>query len=216
MACADPHRPFAPLARMTATAHYSSGHTQASVAALYALLPPCLSIVKMPRIVVLGNTAGGKSTLARQLSKKRGLPHIEIDRLYWQADWSVTPREIYEREHAEEIKDDDWIIDGGGDLASIRAQIDRATEIILIDMPLWVHFWLAAERQILWASGKIEHPPAGIADMPPTGRLFQIIWEVDRDWMPTVRTLCDEQGAKGKVVTRLNSINDLNAFAQAN
>ncbi len=169
----------------------------------------------MPRIVILGNTAGGKSTLARQLSKKRGWPHIEIDRLYWQADWSVTPRDIYERQHAEKIKDDDWIIDGGGDLSSIRARIDRATEIILIDMPLWVHFWLAAERQILWASGKIEHPPAGIADMPPTRRLFEIIWEVDRDWMPTLRALCDEQEARGKVVTRLNSIDDLNAFAQA-
>lgn len=100
--------------------------------------------------------------------------------------------------------------------SSRAGAIAKGTEIILIDMPLWVHFWLAAERQFSWANGKIEHPPAGIADMPPTGRLFEIIWEVDRDWMPVLRALCDEQEARGKVVTRLNSIDDLNAFAQAN
>lgn len=169
----------------------------------------------MPRITILGNTAGGKSTLARRLSEKRGLPHIEIDRLYWQSDWSATPESVYEQQHAEILEKDNWIIDGGGNLATIQARIDRATEIILIDMPLWVHFWLAAERQISWANGTIEHPPAGNTNVPPTGRLFEIIWQVDRDWMPTLRTLCDEQEAKDKVVSRLNSLDELNAFSRS-
>jgi hypothetical protein len=71
------------------------------------------------------------------------------------------------------------------------------------------------ERQISWAAGTIEHPPAGNTNVPPTGTLFEIIWQVDRDWMPTLRTLCDEQEAKGKVVTRLNSLDELNAFGQS-
>jgi adenylate kinase family enzyme len=167
----------------------------------------------MTRISILGNTAGGKSTLARKLSKKKGLPYFEIDRLYWQADWSVAPSDVYERRHAEIIERNEWIVDGGGDLPSIRARSERATEIILVDLPLWVHFWLAAERQISWASGKIEHPPAGNRNVPPTARLFEIIWTVDRDWIPQLRALCDEQEAKGKIVTRLNSLDDLNAYA---
>ncbi|WP_206412891.1 adenylate kinase [Nitratireductor soli] len=142
------------------------------------------------------------------------MPHYEIDRLYWQPDWSTTPGHIYEKQHAEIIGKDDWIIDGGGNLATIRARIERATELILIDMPLWVHFWLAAERQISWAAGALEHPPAGNTNVPETGRLFEIIWQVDRDWMPTLRTLCDDQEAKGKVVTRLNSLDELDAFAR--
>ena len=169
----------------------------------------------MSRIVILGNTAGGKSTLARRLADSRGLPYVEIDRLYWQGDWSVTPADVYERQHAEAIARDTWIIDGGGDLASIRARTDRATEIILIDLPLWVHFWRAAERQTAWAAGLLEHPPAGIADVPPTGRLFEIIWNVDREWMPHLRVLCDEQEASGKRVIRLRSTEELDAFAQA-
>ena len=41
----------------------------------------------MSRIVVIGNAGGGKSTLARLLAQRRGLPHIEIDRLLWQEGW---------------------------------------------------------------------------------------------------------------------------------
>ncbi len=164
----------------------------------------------MPRIAIIGNTAGGKSTLARHLSTRRGIRHIEIDGLYWRSGW--TPRDDYEQKHAEAIAAERWIMDGGGDLPSIRARVDRASEVILIDLPLWVHFWRAAERQIAWATGALKHPPAGGADMPPTGRLFEIIWQLDQDWMPVLRQICNDQEAKGKVVTRLTSIEELDDY----
>jgi hypothetical protein len=95
-------------------------------------------------------------------------------------------------------------------------RIGRATEIILIDMPLWMHFWLAAERQIAWVSGTLEHAPGGIAQMPPTRGLFQTIWEVDQAWMPGIRTLCTEAESRGKIVTRLTSVDELDAFVGRN
>lgn len=167
----------------------------------------------MARIAIFGNTSGGKSTLARRLASERGLNYVEIDQLYWQPDWTITPREIYEARHAEIIAGDNWIVDGGGDLGTLRARADRATEIIFIDMPVWVHFWLAAERQIAWANGTLEHPPAGNANVPPTKRLFEIIWNVDQGWMPVLRELCDELEASSKTVIRLASLEELDAFA---
>lgn len=167
----------------------------------------------MSRIVIIGNAGGGKSTLARKLAERRGLRHVEIDRLLWQDGWVLTPEDVYARQHRDIIQQDGWVIDGLGRQNSIAERIDRATEIILIDMPLWMHFWLAAERQIAWASGKLEHAPAGIARMPPTKGLFQTIWEVDRDWMPGIRTLCTEAEARGKIVTRLTSVDELAAFS---
>lgn len=169
----------------------------------------------LSRIAILGNTAGGKSTLARHLSKTRGLQHIEIDELFWQPNWSTTAKKIYERDHDMAIQKEDWIVDGGGDLTSIRKRADRATELILLDFPLWVHFWRAAERQMAWANGTIEHPPGGGQDMPPTGRLFEMIWELDRDWMPLLRELCDDHEELGKKVIRLNTPDELEAFSQS-
>lgn len=169
----------------------------------------------MSRIAILGNTAGGKSTLARRLSETRNLPHIEIDELFWLPDWSTVPQEDYERDLDAAISKEAWIIDGGGDLASVKARAARATELILLDFPLWIHFWRAAERQMAWANGTLEHPPGGGQDMPPTGRLFEIIWNVDRDWMPVLRALCDEHEREGKTVVRLTSLEELEAFSNA-
>jgi adenylate kinase family enzyme len=166
------------------------------------------------RIVVIGNSGGGKSTLARELAARRGLPHIEIDAILWQPGWTLAPREIYDGEHARAIAGERWIIDGLGRRESIAARLARATEIILVDMPLWLHFWLAAERQIAWAKGPIDHPPAGVTEMPPTEALFRTIWEVDRDWMPEIRRLVEAQEAGGKRVSRITQLEELDGFAK--
>lgn len=166
----------------------------------------------MPRIVIIGNAGGGKSTLARKLAQRRSLPHVEIDRLLWRDGWVLTPEDVYTMQHREIIAHDEWIIDGLGRQNSIAERIIRATEIILVDMPLWMHFWLAAERQIAWATGALNHAPGGIAQMPPTKDLFRTIWEVDQTWMPDIRTLCAEAEAQGKLVMRLASVDELEAF----
>jgi adenylate kinase family enzyme len=170
----------------------------------------------MARIVVIGNAGGGKSTLARKLAEKRGLKHVEIDRLLWQDGWVLTPEDVYVQQHRDVIEQDDWVIDGLGRRNSIAERVGRATEIILIDMPLWMHFWLAAERQIAWARGSLDHPPAGAAQMPPTKDLFRTIWEVDQSWMPGIRSLCTEAETQGKIVVRLTSVDELDAFAGRN
>jgi len=169
----------------------------------------------MSRIVVIGNAGGGKSTLARLLAAKRGFPHIEIDRLLWREGWVLTPDDTYTRQHRKIIEGDGWVIDGFGQQISIPERIGRATEVILIDMPLWMHFWLAAERQIAWASGRLEHTPGGITQMPSTQAVFRTIWDVERSWMPTLRMLCDEAERNGKPVTRIASIDELNAYSQS-
>jgi adenylate kinase family enzyme len=110
------------------------------------------------RAVVIGNSGGGKSRLARRLAFTSKCDHVEIDGLLWQPGWELTPVEIYNAEHARLIGEQRWIIDGLGRLDSIPERLARATDIVLVDMPLWMHFWLAAERQIRWSAGQIENP----------------------------------------------------------
>jgi hypothetical protein len=164
------------------------------------------------RIVIIGNAAGGKSTLARQLARRRKLPVIEVDRLLWQPGWQLTPEADYARKHAEAIAQEGWVIDGLGRQESIAERLARSTEIILIDMPLWMHFWLAAERQVAWAQGQIEQPPAGSAAMPPTRELFRTMAEVDRTWLPELRSMCAKAEIEGKALTRLGSVDEIDAF----
>jgi hypothetical protein len=96
--------------------------------------------------------------------------------------------------------------------ASRYGPTGRATDIVLIDLPIWLHFSLAAERQLAWAAGRLDHPPAGIAEMLPLRDLFRMIWDIDRGWLPEIRRLIDAEEARGKRVFRLTSLDALDGF----
>jgi adenylate kinase family enzyme len=166
----------------------------------------------MQRVVVIGNSGGGKSTIARRLAAQLGGPCVEIDALLWQPGWRPTPAETYDAGHDRLIAQERWIIDGLGRRESIPRRLSRSTDIVLVDMPLWMHFWLATERQLQWAAGSLEHPPAGIAQMPRTEALFRTIWEVDQTWMPEIRRLVAVEEERGKRVFRLASVSELDNF----
>jgi adenylate kinase family enzyme len=165
------------------------------------------------RVVVIGNAGGGKSTLARKLAAKRDLPYIEIDRLVWQPGWQLTEEVVYQAEHARLSAGDRWLMDGFGWLNSMAARLERATEVIFVDMPLWMHFWLLAERQIAWAKGELAHPPAGVHDYVKTEDMFRSFWETERDEMPELRRLIDAEERRGKKVIRIASVDELNGFS---
>jgi adenylate kinase family enzyme len=167
----------------------------------------------MARILIIGNAGGGKSVLARKLAAKRGLPYREIDTIVWKPGWQAFSQAEYEVAHARLIAEENWVLDGLGWTESLPARFDRATEIILIDMPLWIHFWLAAERQFAWMQGKLENPVAGIAEMPTTRAMFEALWETDQEMAPVFRRLTDQAERDGKPVTRIGSVEELDAYA---
>jgi adenylate kinase family enzyme len=167
----------------------------------------------MSRILIIGNAGGGKSVLARKLAASRGLPYREVDAIVWKPGWEAFLQAEYEAAHAALIAEESWVLDGLGWTESLPERFDRATEIILIDMTIWMHFWLAAERQIQWALGKLEHPPAGVAEMPTTRAMFETLWETERDMMPDIRRLTDLAERAGKPVTRISSVEELDAYA---
>lgn len=165
------------------------------------------------RIAILGNAGSGKSTLARRLADDLRLPRHEVDRLLWRPGWVPAPPEDFEAEHSRIISEDRWIIDGLGRQESIAPRIARATFIVLVDLPLWMHFWLAAERQLAWAKNDLDDTPGGLAEMPPTKALFETIWTVDRDWMPAIRDLVGEAEDRGTDVRRLHTLDALAEFS---
>lgn len=153
--------------------------------------------------------------LGRRIAARSGLLYIEIDRLLWRKGWQLAPEAEYRREHSRIVRQERWLIDGLGRRDSIPPRLARATDIVLIDLPLWVHFWFAAERQIAWASKRLGDPPAGLAEPPPTKGLFQNIWEADRNWMPEIRELVSAEEARGKTVAYLRSVEELDGSPRA-
>lgn len=64
----------------------------------------------MQRVVIVGTTGAGKTTLARALAAKLDARHIELDALHWHADWTPAPDFVAQVERA--LDAERWVIDG--------------------------------------------------------------------------------------------------------
>ena len=42
------------------------------------------------RVVILGTSSSGKTTLAKKIAEEQGIQRIELDQLYWQPNWVPT------------------------------------------------------------------------------------------------------------------------------
>lgn len=166
----------------------------------------------MERVAVLGNAGVGKSMLSRGLAAKLGLPYVELDAILWRPGWQLAPAGAYQSEHSRILAQERWLMDGLGAPESIPPRLARATAVVLLDLPLWIHFWRAAERQMGWAAGQLSHPPAGIPEAPPLRAMFETMGYVDRELMPEIRSLVAEEELRGKRIFRLTSLEEVEGF----
>ncbi|HEY7349423.1 MAG TPA: hypothetical protein VH599_14000 [Ktedonobacterales bacterium] len=99
------------------------------------------------RIVVVGTTSSGKSTLASQLGERLGLPHVELDALYWDANWTPAAPDVFRERVAQALGVDGWVVDGNYHM--VRDIVwQRANTIIWLDYPLPLILWRLARRTI--------------------------------------------------------------------
>lgn len=86
------------------------------------------------RIAVVGTTGSGKTTTARRLAAALKVPHVELDALYWQPEWTETPVEPFRRLVSEALSADGWVVDGNyGKVRDIV--LARAESVVWLDFP---------------------------------------------------------------------------------
>ncbi len=86
------------------------------------------------RILVLGCSGSGKSTFARALAARTGLPLIHLDNLWWRADGSHISRDAFDRALSELLAGEKWIMDGDYS-RTYEVRIRAADTVIFLDYP---------------------------------------------------------------------------------
>jgi adenylate kinase family enzyme len=133
------------------------------------------------RISVVGNGGSGKTTLARAVARALGIPHLELDSVYHQANWQPLEESLFRARVGEFIAGDAWVVDGN--YSAVRDLIwQRADTVIWIDPPrrtvmrqvVGRTLRRMATRQELW-NGNTE-PWRDLISLDPSRSLIVWVW----------------------------------------
>ena len=87
----------------------------------------------MERIIIIGCGGAGKSTLARKLGEKTGLPVVHLDQIFWApGSWKHMGKEEFDEILLGEMEKPRWIMDGNYN-RTIPRRIARCDTVIYLD-----------------------------------------------------------------------------------
>lgn len=117
----------------------------------------------MKKIVVIGNSASGKSTLSVKIKEQLDLPIYHLDKILWKAGWERTPEDEFRAKHEEILKSEKWIIDGVAYKSTIEERFVVADMIVFLDTPLGI----CKERALQRMHEDLERPNPYVSEGCP-------------------------------------------------
>lgn len=113
------------------------------------------------RLIVVGVTSSGKSTLAERLAQRFDLNYIELDALHWEPNWRGAPLEVFRARVEKATRAERWIV--AGNYRIVRDLIwPKAEAVIWLDYALLTVLWQLTRRtfrrwwtrELLWGTNR--------------------------------------------------------------
>ena len=115
---------------------------------------PATTLQDCHRILILGRTGSGKTTLARELAGLVDVPHVELDSLYFGPSFSTAPLPVLRERTSAAIAGERWVTDGNK--KAVRDLVwPRADTVVWLDYPVAVSLWRLGKRAV-WRTSKIK------------------------------------------------------------
>ncbi len=101
----------------------------------------------MNRIQVVGNSGSGKSTLSAKIANTLDIPHIEIDALFHQPNWSRPDEVQFLHDVDQATQSERWVVDGN--FSSVRPLLwEKIDTLVFIDFPIVFALFRITKRSI--------------------------------------------------------------------
>ena len=88
------------------------------------------------RIIVIGSSNSGKTTLAEKLAERLDAPFIELDGLHWEAGWVSADRDVFRERVRKAIEPASWVMAGNYTRQQQDISWPVADTIVWLDLSL--------------------------------------------------------------------------------
>lgn len=105
------------------------------------------------RVLVYGVTGSGKSTAAKRIAARTGLPLTLADELTWEPGWAPVSDERQRALFSAVVADDRWVLDTAYG-AWLDVVLPRAELIVALDYPRWFSLQRLVRRTVARAVDK--------------------------------------------------------------
>ena len=147
----------------------------------------------MKRVMIIGCPGSGKSTFARALAAKTGLPLYCLDLMYWNPDRTTKPKEEFRAALRETVNLPEWIIDGNYG-STLELRMEACDTVIFLDYPLEVCLSGIEERR-----GK-PRPDMPWVETEPDLEFIEFIKKFNKESRPRILGLLEQYKNKNIVV----------------
>ena len=133
----------------------------------------------MERVIIIGCGGAGKSTLARKMGEKTGLPVVHLDKLFWKPGWVESAKAEIDEIIRREMEQPRWIMDGNYNRTQAQ-RIARCDTVIYLDFSR-IACLLGVIKRVLTTYGTVR-PDMG-AGCPERFDLefLKWVWNYNRD-----------------------------------
>jgi adenylate kinase family enzyme len=102
----------------------------------------------MRRVSVIGTSGAGKTTFARRVADRLGVPHVELDALFWLPDWQEPDEEEFRAQVRAALDGPGgWVADGN--YSRLMPDIIRqADTVVWLDLPMRTCLWRVTRRAV--------------------------------------------------------------------
>jgi adenylate kinase family enzyme len=166
----------------------------------------------MRRIMIVGGSGAGKTTLALLVAARTGLAPHHLDRLQMLPGRKQRPDEDKRRDFVAITQMDGWIVEGNNQ-AALTGFLGHADTVLWLDVNIWIRLWRIWRRPAQVAGRKRPDLPDGCSDgsIYQTARFMLRVWR-NRYRMRQRRTALLKAALPGTVVMRLVTNLDIQAF----
>ncbi len=101
----------------------------------------------MKRVCIVGCSGAGKSSFARLVGERLGLPVIHLDVLFWRPGWVESEPAAFLERTQEALAGDAWVTDGNF-TAVAQFTFGQCDTILWLEQPIALCLWRAIARAL--------------------------------------------------------------------